>query len=170
VTIIQDGTPLTLTDTRGGSVYGYGPGATQTSTAEFAPGMGNANVPSPGGVLQRLGGALGGPGFFNKAAFSAPPIIGSDGKATAYGNAGYGIILGPGQFNFDATIQKTTKMGGIHEDATLVFRTEFFNVFNHPQFNAPTGSQLDASNSQFGQITSESVNPRLVQFALKYVF
>ena len=172
VTIVQDGTPLTLTDTRGGSVYGYGPGATQTSTAEFAPGMGNANVPSPGGVLQRLGGALGGPGFFNKAAFlsTGPPIVGSDAKATAYGNAGYGILLGPGQFNFDAAIQKTTKVGGIHEDANLVFRTEFFNAFNHPQFNAPTGSQLDASNSQFGQITSESVNPRLIQFALKYVF
>ena len=50
VTIVQDGTPLTLTDTRGGSIYGYGPGATQTSTREFAPGMGNANVPTPGGV------------------------------------------------------------------------------------------------------------------------
>jgi hypothetical protein len=172
VTIVQDGTPLTLTDTRGGSVYGYGPGSSQTSTAEFAPGMGNGNVPTPGGVQQRLGGAVGGPGYFNKSAFlsTGPPVIGTDGKATGYGNAGYGIILGPGQFNFDAAIQKTTKVGGIHEDAILVFRTEFFNVFNHPQFSAPTGSQLDVSNATFGQITSESVNPRLIQFALKYVF
>jgi hypothetical protein len=171
VTIVQDGTPLTVTDTRGGSAYGYGPGASQTSTAEFAPGMGNANVANPGGVEARLT-QLGGPGYFNKAAFlsTGPPIIGSDNKATAYGNAGYGIILGPGQFNFDATIQKTTRVGGLHEDANLVFRTEFFNVFNHPQFAAPTGSQLDVSNSTFGQITSESVNPRLIQFALKYVF
>ena len=81
-----------------------------------------------------------------------------------------GIVLGPGQFNFDATIQKTTKVGGINENADLVFRTELFNMFNHAQFNPPTGSQLDFSNSQFGQITSSSVNPRLIQFALKYVF
>jgi hypothetical protein len=114
-----------------------------------------------------LGGATGGTGFFNKAAFGVTPVIGN---GTGYGDAGYGIILGPGQFNFDAAIQKTTKVGGIHEDASLVFRTEFFNVFNHPQFSNPTGSQLDVSNATFGQITSESVNPRLIQFALKYVF
>ena len=78
----------------------------------------------------------------------------------------------PGQFNFDATLQKTTKVGGLREDATLVFRTELFNMFNHAQFNNPTGTgaQLDVSKSTFGQITSTSVNPRLIQFALKYVF
>jgi hypothetical protein len=136
--------------------------------------MGNANVPTPGSVQQRLGGTvLGGPGYLNKAAFlsTGPPIIGAgNGGAggTGYGNAGYGIILGPGQFNFDATLQKTTKVGGIHEDATLVFRTEFFNAFNHPQFSNP--AVTDVSKSTFGQITSSSVNPRLVQFALKYVF
>lgn len=63
---------------------------------------------------------------------------------------------------------KTTKVGGIHEDATLVFRTEFFNVFNHPQFNTPVSDDVTAST--FGVINSMSVNPRLVQFALKYVF
>jgi hypothetical protein len=166
VTVAQDGTALTVTDTRGGSIYGFGAGASVTSTAEFASGMGNANVPSPGSVQQRLGGTvLGGPGYFSKAAFGVTPTIGN---GLGYGNAGYGIILGPGQFNFDATIQKTTKVGGIHEDATLVFRTEFFNAFNHPQFSNP--AVVDVSKSTFGQITSTSVNPRLIQFALKYVF
>ena len=51
-----------------------------------------------------------------------------------------------------------------------MFRTEFFNMFNHPQFANPSGSQTDVSKSTFGQITSSSVNPRLIQFALKYVF
>jgi hypothetical protein len=87
---------------------------------------------------------------------------------TGYGNAGYGILLGPGQFNWDMTLQKTTKVGGIHEDATLVFRTEFFNAFNHAQFNNP--GVVDVSKANVGQITSSSVNPRLIQFALKYVF
>jgi hypothetical protein len=167
VTIAQDGLPQTIVDTRGGSIYGYGPGANVTSTAEFAAGMGNANVGTPGSVQQRLGGSIGGPGYFNAAAFGTVPAIGN---GTGYGNSGYGIILGPGQFNFDATLQKTTKVGGIHEDATLVFRTEFFNAFNHPQFSNPTGAQLDVSKTTFGQITSTSVNPRLIQFALKYVF
>jgi hypothetical protein len=160
VTVAQDGSPLTVTDSNGGSIYAK----VNTSTAVFAPGMGAANVATPGGVEQRLGGSvLGGPGYLNKAAF-LPFGTGS----TPYGTAGYGIILGPGQFNFDATIQKTTKVGGIHEDATLVFRTEFFNAFNHAQFSNPVS--VDVNNSSFGQITSSAVNPRLIQFALKYVF
>ncbi len=128
--------------------------------------MGPANVATPGGVEARLGGATGGLGYFNKTAFGTTPVIGN---GTGYGNSGYSILLGPGQFNFDAAVQKTTKVGGIHEDATLVFRSEFFNAFNHPQFSSPTGSQLDVSKSTFGQITLASVNPRLIQFALKYV-
>jgi hypothetical protein len=65
---------------------------------------------------------------------------------------------------------RSTKVRGLHEDATLVFATEFFNLFNHPQFANPTGSQTDVSKSTFGQITSASVNPRLIRFALEYVF
>jgi hypothetical protein len=171
VTVVQDGLPLTIVDTRGGAVYGYN-GSTQQSTVQFAAGMSAANVATAGGVESRLT-QLGGPGYFNKAAFTTIPTVGAIngvGGATGWGNSGMGIILGPGQFNFDATIQKTTKVGGIHEDASLVFRTEFFNVFNHAQFSTPTGSQLDFSNTQFGQITTSSVNPRLIQFALKYVF
>ena len=166
VTVAQDGTALTIEDTRGGSIYGFGAGSPVLSTAEFAAGMGNGNVATPGSVEARLGGSvLGGPGYFNKAAFGTTPVIGN---GTGFGNSGYGIILGPGQFNFDSTLQKTTKVGGIHEDATLVFRTEFFNTFNHPQFSNP--AVVDVSKSTFGQITSSSVNPRLIQFALKYVF
>jgi hypothetical protein len=58
-------------------------------------------------------------------------------------------------------------VGGIHESAVLQFRAEFFNLFNHPQFSNPAN---DAGSANFGQITSASVNPRLTQFALKYVF
>jgi len=64
---------------------------------------------------------------------------------------------------------KTTKVGGLREDATLQFRTEFFNAFNHPQFNNPAVVDVSKTTT-FGQITTTSVNPRLIQFALKYVF
>jgi len=80
-----------------------------------------------------------------------------------------GILLGPGQFNFDTTVSKTTTVGGIRESATLQFRAEFFNLFNHPQFNNPGGVNF-AVLGNFGQITSTTVNPRLIQFALKYSF
>ena len=83
------------------------------------------------------------------------------------GNSGVGIVLGPGQANFDATLSKITRVGGIHENANLQFRAEFFNVFNHPQFSNPANN---LANGNFGQITSTSVNPRLVQLALKYIF
>jgi hypothetical protein len=90
-----------------------------------------------------------------------------------YGNSGYGIVPGPGQFNWDISLVKTTKVGGINENAVLVFRSEFFNAFNHAQFANPVTSSTqtqDVTSSTFGQINSTSVNPRLIQFALKYVF
>jgi hypothetical protein len=166
VTVVQDGTPLSINDTRGGTIYGFGPGTAVTSRAQFAAGMGPSNVATPGGVEARLGGSvLGGPGFFNKAAFTTIPAIGN---GLGYGNSGVGIILGPGQFNWDMSLVKDTKVGGLREDATLQFRTEFFNVFNHPQFNNP--AVVDFSKSTFGQITTASVNPRVIQLALKYIF
>jgi hypothetical protein len=161
VTVVQDGLPLTITDSKGGTIYG----GVQTSTAQYAPGMGSANVPSVGGDKQRLGGVNGGAGWFNKAAFT--PFV-TTGAATPYGDAGYSNVLGPGQFNWDISLIKTTKVGGINENATLVFRSEFFNAFNHEQFNTPVS--VDVNNSSFGLINSSSVNPRLIQFALKYVF
>jgi hypothetical protein len=168
VTVVQDGTPLTIADSRGGSVYGFGSGSMETSTAQYCPGMGAANVATPGGVEARLGGATGGPGYLNKAAFCTTPVLGNDGVATGYGNSGLGTLLGPGQFNWDMSLVKTTTVGGLREDATLQFRTEFFNAFNHAQFNNP--AVVDVSQSTFGQITSTSVNPRLIQFGLKYAF
>jgi hypothetical protein len=181
VTTVQDGLPLTVVDTRGGAIYGFGPGTTQISRAQFAPGMGNANVATPGGVEARLGGATGGPGYLNAAAFTTIPVIGAtSGVAgtggTGYGNSGVGVILGPGQFNWDASVVKTTTVGGLRENATLQFRAEFFNAFNHAQFNVPAQvtaglGNIDISKpSTFGVLSSTSVNPRLVQFALKYSF
>jgi hypothetical protein len=92
--------------------------------------------------------------------------------------SGLGLLLGPGQFNWDISLSKTTKVGGIREGATLQFRGELFNAFNHAQFNAhgigtnslSTGAGVDVKNATFGQITSTSVNPRLVQLGLKYIF
>lgn len=59
----------------------------------------------------------------------------------------------------------------ITERQQVIFRTEFFNAFNHPQFSNPPAADLAVSTpSTFGQITTTSVNPRIIQFALKYIF
>ena len=75
----------------------------------------------------------------------------------------------PASLTSTRRLAKLTRVGGIHENATLQFRAEFFNLFNHPQFNIPQGLNFGAAGD-FGQITSTSVNPRLIQLALKYQF
>jgi hypothetical protein len=164
----------------GGTIFGFGGASSQVSTAEYCSGMSAANVASSGSTEQRLGGLNGGQGWFNKLAFVGNTGVGSGpcatpgaalpviGNGTGYGNAGLGTVLGPGQFNWDVALTKTTKVGGIREGGSLEFRTEFFNAFNHPQFNNP--SVVDVSKTTFGQITSTSVNPRLIQFGVKYMF
>jgi hypothetical protein len=51
-----------------------------------------------------------------------------------YGNAGNGILEGPGFKNLDFSAFKNF---GITERLKLQFRAEFFNLLNTPQFNVP---------------------------------
>jgi hypothetical protein len=159
VTTIQDGTPLTFTDTNGGSIYGL-----TTSRAEMCPGATYQSAVTSGGTEARLGGVSGGPGYFNINAFCTADLP-QIGNGTGYGNSGVGILQGPGQFNFDFSAIKNTRF---REKHVVQFRAEFFNFFNHPQFAAPATAVNSAAT--FGQITATTVNPRVVQFALKYNF
>jgi hypothetical protein len=169
VTVIQNGNPLTFYDSAGGTVYSGGTQAATgeggDSTAQLCPGATLHTIKTPGGIESRLGGRASTNGYFYKSAFCAPIIVGDDGKATAYGNSGLGIIQGPGQLNFDGSLIKTTKLT---ERRTLQFRAEFFNFLNHAQFGNPATARNVPGT--FGQITTTSTNPRLIQFALKYLF
>jgi hypothetical protein len=167
-TILQTGTPLTVTDTGAGTAY-YGaanPGSSEggSVTAQMAPGITAAQFPTSGGVESRLGGASGGAGFINKAAFVNPIAISADG-ATLFGNSTIGSFRGPDQVNFDVSIIKNTRLT---ERQNLQFRTEFFNIANHPVFANPTTARNNTS--LFGVINNTIGNPRLIQFALKYSF
>jgi hypothetical protein len=176
-TTIQSGNPLTLTDTRGGSVWGMpfsGTIENGVGRAQMCPGMTYADISTSGNVKDRLG-RVGVPNgtvtrFFNPAAFCAPPAIGSDGS-TDFGNSGVGIVRGPHQLNFDFSVSKMTRIG---EKQSIQFRSEFFNIFNHAQFALPAaigGAGIQANNAAlFGVITGTSVNPRIIQFALRYQF
>lgn len=156
IIIIQSGLPMTLSDPNGGSVYGKA----APSTITLCPGMTYANLVTPGDTSARLNN------WINPSAICAPAVVGSDGS-TAYGTSGQSIMNGPGQFNTDFSLGKKMRVGGLREDAILAFRMEFYNALNHPQFANP-GTTLDTAT--FGIITQPSVAPRLIQFALKYLF
>ncbi len=156
ILIIQSGLPMTLTDPNGGSVYGKA----ATSTITLCPGADYASLITPGNTSARVNN------WINSAAVCSAPVVGSDGS-TAYGTAGQSIMNGPGQFNTDFSLGKKMRVGGIREDAILAFRMEVYNALNHPQFANP-GTALDSAT--FGVITQQSVAPRLIQFALKYLF
>lgn len=154
VTTIQSGDALTLTDPSGGSIFG-GAG---TSRAELCPGFLPGQIPTSGGVEDRLNN------YFNAAAFCPPPAIGD---GTGYGDTRRGTVRGPHQANLDAALSKRMAVRGLSEAGTLEFRSEFFNALNHPQFADPG---VSLGSPSFGKIQSTSVAPRLIQFALKYSF
>jgi len=55
-------------------------------------------------------------------------------EACHYGNSGMGILEGPAFKNFDFSLFKNFRLT---EQAKVQFRTEFFNLFNTPQFSVP---------------------------------
>ena len=148
------------------------PGGAETgsATAQLCPGVTYGAIASSGGVKSRLGGASGGPGFMNQSAFCAPLVVGDPEAtptglqriATTYGNSGLGIVRGPGQVNFDASIIKDTHLT---ERQTLQFRAEFFNIANHPVFGNPGVAK---NNTNLFGVINTTVGIRLIQFAPKY--
>jgi hypothetical protein len=94
--------------------------------------------------------------YFNPSLFG-PNAIGT------FGNTGKGILYGPGLFNVDLALLKSTQ---ITERTSLQFRAEFFNVGNNVNLSTP-GFTL--SSPSVGQITSAG-SPRILQFALKFFF
>jgi len=91
--------------------------------------------------------------WFNTAAF-VPNAIGT------YGNAGRNIIYSPGTVNFDFAVVKNFR---VTERIGTLFRTEFFNMFNTPNF-LPPGNALGAPT--LGRITAAR-DPRILQLSLK---
>jgi hypothetical protein len=62
------------------------------------------------------------------------------------------------------------KKGHFAESQKVDFRAEFFNVFNRPNFQNPEGGFAQVLDGPvFGQILG-ALDPRIIQFGLKYVF
>jgi hypothetical protein len=77
------------------------------------------------------------------------------------GNSGFGILHYDDLVRQDFTVMRNFP---IHERLELQFRTEFFNIFNHPIYAAP---DANAQSATFGKITAAAVPGRQIQFALK---
>lgn len=101
--------------------------------------------------------------WFNTSCFAPPPAwsFGTESRTDP-------VLRTPGINNWDFAIFKRTS---ITERMGLEFRTEFFNLFNHPYFSPPA----TGFGAGFGQITTTvsagvASPERLIQFALKLVF
>jgi hypothetical protein len=139
------------------------------STALEGAGLGVANVRPdviPGCNVKAGGGHI--TNWFNTNCFAPPPQWGFGDEARVDP-----VLRGPGINNFDFAIFKRTK---VTERLGIEFRTEFFNLFNHPYFNVPgNGYNGTPTGNGFGVITSTvgagvASPERIIQFALKVVF
>jgi len=99
--------------------------------------------------------------WFNTAAFRPPPIFNDAfGPFSIPGNEGRNVIPGPGLADWDITLERHARLT---ERTNLVFRADFFNLTNHPNFDRPG---LIFKTSNFGKISSAE-NSRQVQFSLR---
>jgi hypothetical protein len=121
--------------------------------------------------------------FGNPAAFTDPPACTTVNGCDVSALGGVTQVPGPGFHRLDFSIFKDFPF---NEKRKLQFRTEIFNITNHPNFNAPgfggngvvavpasTDYTNTTSTTSFGEIGSTRdapYDPRQIQFALKFIF
>ena len=157
----QTGTPITI----GASDLSY----TGSNHNSYADCTGN---PYSGVTDQATGpsGYVGtGSGYFlNPSAFSIP----SDGQ---FGTCAPRGFHGPGLWDTDLSLFREFR---ISESKRVEFRTEFFNAFNHPNFQNPSPSAGSPGSFKVESTISPILgagsggpgDPREIQFALKLYF
>jgi hypothetical protein len=146
ITRFTTGFPVTLSASGDNSLCGcYGSGANGVDVPNYN-----------GDEIHYFDPRSAGNQYFSTAPFS-PEEIGVP------GNSNRRFFHGPGTNNTDLSLLKDTK---IKENLELQFRAEFFNVFNHANFDNPVG---DISSPNFGQVLSSGPG-RIGQLALKLRF
>ncbi|MGB7719113.1 MAG: carboxypeptidase-like regulatory domain-containing protein [Bryobacteraceae bacterium] len=157
---------------------------------------GGTNTPTQVGPASILHGinttSNGGSPWFDTTAFAPPPCQSATpsascptgaidqvaGAAQQVGNVGRNSMIGPGFFNMNFALSKTTQFT---ERIGMQLRLETVNTTNTPQFANPNGTCCTANNANFGFVTgtfgtgSGSVNsgtggPRSIQLAAKLTF
>jgi hypothetical protein len=126
-------------------------------------------------------------GNYNPAAFEVPPgWNGIWNDPSTIGTVGRNALRGPGFFQLDFSLMKNFP---ITEGSRIQFRTDFFNIFNHPNFANPDGGICLAVNATTGTCTPDgnfgrstatvaslaggaigNGTSRQIQFSLKFMF
>jgi len=138
-----------------------GPDPTNTRQTTLRPDIAAATIAMPRTLSE----------WFDPSAFTTP-------ANGLWGNAGRGIIEGPGYVLFNLGLQKTVRL---EKWGALQFVANFQNVLNHVNYGEPTGggsplqSETTVNNSNAGKITSTAVfppagSPRTGQLALRWNF
>lgn len=143
VGIVQSGFPLAISQPNNNSVIG---------ASYQRPNATGIDAATSGSTSDRINGWL------NPAAFSQAPQL-------AFGNVGKFLnVRGPGTRSLDLSVFKTFS---ILERYRIQFRAEALNATNTPIFGNPNTT---LTNAQFGIITTQVNNPRLVQLGLRVTF
>jgi hypothetical protein len=145
ITTFATGLPVTLSETDDNSLTG-----SQADLPNYDP---------SGGHLILNKNPRSGQVYFNTNLFS-PENLGT------FGNSQRRFFHGPGLNNTDLALLKAFDFT---ETMKLQFRAEAFNVFNHAQFNGPSGNVNNPGQGGFGYVTSAN-DPRIMQIALKLLF
>jgi hypothetical protein len=160
-TVLQSGFPLDVVDSsfRSLSCWAY----TWTACWDVpdlasAPQYANPRSSSFTNTVTRSGLSANSHYLFNPNTFVRAPI-------GVQGNAGRNPLRGGGLNNFDWAFFKDTR---ITESTRVELRFEFYNLFNHTQFN-PSGVSTNIQSSNFGRILAAR-DPRLIQLAAKFYF
>ena len=136
-----------------------GPDPTNTNTTTLRPDV-NGKISYPHTVTQ----------WFDPSAFTTP-------ASGSFGNAGRGIIEGPGYVLFNLGLQKTLRL---EKYGLLQFVASFQNVLNHTNLGEPVGGGGGATgvvvnNANGGRITATHVfpsagSPRTGQLGVRWNF
>jgi hypothetical protein len=147
----RDGYPFSVDSNTDTAMDGY-----VMERADFVSGV-NPHLPSNRPLSAKLDE------WFNAAAFQ-------NAATGTFGNTPRNFLRGPGFFNLDSSLIKSFPIhhGPFKETQKIDFRAEAFNVFNHPNFQLGNAASW-VFNPLYPQITS-AFSPRIMQFALKYIF
>jgi len=149
VTTLQRGFPVKISDGKGNSLTSLNLG-----TGGLRPDVvAGCSKGTSGSAVSRLSE------WFNTSCFADAPAYGFGDEPRVDPT-----LRQQGVVNFDFAVFKKT---AITERFNVEFRTEFFNLFNHPQFGPPNGT---FGSGNFGVVTNTVNLPRLIQFGLKFNF
>jgi hypothetical protein len=95
--------------------------------------------------------------YLNRAAFAQP-------APGTFGNSARNSIKGPGFWKIDLAISRLVSLGGAH---SVEVRLEAFNLLNNFNWGNPV---TNFNSGTFGRILSQTGDPRIMQFGVKYAF